>query len=247
MSRTLKQVALSIFTVALYTHLFGWKWALIITITIGWHEYSHILAARFMGLKTKGFTLIPFIGGISFVADRYRSYKEQAFVAIMGPIGGGLLGVVCAIVYSFTGWNFFGVSAYAMIIMNGFNLLPLSPILDGGQLLTAVSMSFNRTLGMYLYLGITIVGSVILFFMNPFIALVLTFFGALSSLALYKNWKHYQSGRTFLCTNDYLYPPKSLSKKEMAYVLVGWFLIVTVLVATFLVLHAQHIAIGALH
>ena len=46
-----------------YAILFSWKFALLLMIAVGWHESGHVWAMKKMGIKTKGFYFIPFVGG----------------------------------------------------------------------------------------------------------------------------------------------------------------------------------------
>lgn len=228
MSRTLKQLLFSIFTVVIYSIIFGWKIALLISITIGWHESSHLLAARHLKLKTGGFTLIPFFGGVSFVSERYKSYKQQIIVVLAGPIGGGILGLLVALVYAITGLSWLAVAASWMLFLNVANLIPLS-FCDGGQLLGAITHSINRTLGMVLNTISTLVAVVLLWFLNPVIAMMIIIFGGSSVITEITNWKNYRAGKTYLCTSSYLNPPKSLSNKEMITTLGIWITTIIIL------------------
>jgi Zn-dependent protease len=225
MSVRTKQICFAIFTFLVYaimipTHPWGLV-ALILVAGVGFHEYSHLWAAKRMGLATGGFYLVPFMGGVSFVTSSYKRYSQQAFVVIMGPVGGGLLALVCAGGYLLTGLPFLAGAAYWMCLLNLFNLLPLS-FLDGGQLMGTIAYSINKTLGMVLYCGSTAIACVVLWHFNPILAVMVIFFGGRSAIQEFQNWQHFQRKEYQLCTYGYLYPPKPLTGKDMFLTIGAW-------------------------
>lgn len=241
MSITMKQICFAIFTFLVYAFMVpptpNWLTALLLVVGVGFHEYSHLWAAKRIGLRTGGFYLIPFIGGVSFVTSKYYSYSQQAFVAIMGPVGGGLLAIVATALYLFTGLPFMAAAAYWMCFLNLFNLLPLS-FLDGGQLLGTITYSIDRTLGMVLNVISTAVAVVFIWFFNPMIAILILWFGGRSTYNDIINWKNYQYGNKHLCDHSYLYPPKKLSIKQIILVLVSWMMLTSLLTITMYFLKA---------
>ena len=65
------------------------------------HELGHYIAAKILNLKVVfgGFT--PF--GAYIVHENTESCKENAIIAISGPLFGGILGLIYYLVYFFTG------------------------------------------------------------------------------------------------------------------------------------------------
>jgi len=228
MSTKWKQIGFAIMTFAVYTALVNWKVALLLTVGIGFHELSHLWAAKRLGLATSGFYLVPFMGGVAFITDRYKSYGQQAFVVLMGPVGGGLLSLAAFAAWYLTGAPFLAAATYWLCFLNLFNLLPLS-FMDGGQLMGTISYSLNRTVGMVLNTASTIFAIVFLWKYNPVLSGLVVFFGGGAVLNEINNWKNYRDGKTYLCDDNYLNPPAALSKKEMAITIVGWALTALVL------------------
>jgi Zn-dependent protease len=172
-----KQVLSVVITFIIYSLLAGWQVSALLVIAIGFHECSHLLAAKILKLKTRGFYLLPFIGGISFVAERYKRLTQQAFVVLAGPVGGGVLAFFTFFLYIMTGIPFLGYSAYLMGALNLFNLLPLS-MMDGGQLMNTISYSINRKLGFRLQVISSVLAVILLaIFINPILALFIAFLG----------------------------------------------------------------------
>lgn len=220
-NQTLKQIASVILTFAVFAWITSWQVALLFCIGIGFHEYSHILAAKMFGLKTKGFYLIPFVGGVALIEGRYKHYKEQAVVALAGPLGGGLLATVTAGAHYITGYTFFADAAIWMSILNLFNLLPLS-FLDGGQVLGTITYSINRTLGMVCYIASTVIAIGILLYVAPMLVLFIGLFGGVSIWLELKNWNYLRKGMTWMVPDYYLNPPKSLSGGQIALTVIAW-------------------------
>jgi hypothetical protein len=227
--RTNKQIALTLFTLALYTFLLGWKIALVISFTISFHEYSHILAARYLKLKTGGFSLIPGVGGLALLLEQPKSQAQQATVSLAGPIGGGVLALIVFGIYCATGVPFWGATACWMLFVQLINLAPLTSVLDGGQVMNAITYSISRKLGLIMNIISMVVGLIFFLFWNVLIAFFLLFFGGTQLSREYQNWKHYKAGEQYLCSNNYLYPPRSLNKKEMALTIGTWIAAVIVL------------------
>jgi putative peptide zinc metalloprotease protein len=218
---TKKQIFFAILTFVVYTALVNWQVALMLMVGVGFHEYSHLWAARRMGLQTKGFFLVPFMGGVALVADRYRSYAQQAFVVLAGPVGGGLLAFVTAGIYYLTGWPFMAAAAAWMCVLNLFNLYPLS-FLDGGQLLDTISYSINRTLGVVLHIISALVAVVVLWFYNPVLAFMAALFGGASIYSEYKNLKALREGKSWLLSESWVNPPEKMPVSKVLLTAAGW-------------------------
>lgn len=203
-------------TFAVYTYLLNWKFAALLCLGIGWHEYCHILAAKYLGMETKGFYLIPFMGGVAFVGKSYKSFFQRVFVVIMGPVGGSLPGFGLAAAYVLTGQQHMWMAAAAewFMLVNLFNLLPLS-FLDGGQITESITYSINETLGLVcLTLG-TVLAAIILFKTNIFLFVMIIFLGAGQVMNAYKNYKNNRAGKTWKLTEGYMDPSRMLSTKQI--------------------------------
>lgn len=147
---------LAVVSVASYTYFFTWKFAIVIFVSILIHEYGHIWAMKRCGLKTKGIYFIPFIGAAAVTEESFKSRRDEAYIAIMGPIFGLILSIIVGIVYYGTKDTFFAATAGFMAMVNLFNLLPINP-LDGGRMMKSVTFSINSKVGIgFLLLGIIV-------------------------------------------------------------------------------------------
>lgn len=234
-SYTKKQIGFAAFTFIIYTLLVGWQAALLLIVGVGFHEYSHLWAAKRMGMQTKGFFLLPFMGGVALVEGKYQRLSQQAFVVLAGPMGGGLLALATAGVYAVTGIPFLAAAATWMCYLNLFNLLPLS-FMDGGQLMGTITYSINRTLGMVCLVISTAVAVVVLWFFNPFLTGLVLFIGGMSVIMELRNWHYFRTGRTYLCDDSYLNPPARLTTGQLVLTATGWAGTAAVLLAAYYLL-----------
>jgi Zn-dependent protease len=132
---------------ATYSLLFSWKFALAIMVQLFVHEYGHVHAMRRTGMKVRGMYFVPFLGALAVTDDAFSSRRQQAYVALNGPLWGSLLALVPAGLWVWTGDAGWAVVAAWWALINLFNLLPIAP-LDGGRVLQAFAHSYSSNLGM---------------------------------------------------------------------------------------------------
>ena len=121
------------------------------------HELGHCVAARRLGARVQGITLLP-IGGVAWMSGLPEKPAHEAWVAIAGPLVNvaiaGVLLPFLGLAALRTGWNSLPDSAAdlpaALLRANAvlvlFNLIPAFPM-DGGRLLRAalaLAMPFAR-------------------------------------------------------------------------------------------------------
>lgn len=156
----LTKVGLAAASLAGYAAIWNWKFGLLLMIAVGFHESGHVWAMKKMGIKTKGFYFLPFIGGAAIAEENYRTYGENAYIAIMGPVWGALMAWGAGALYWTTGNPMWAAAGAWMATLNLFNLLPITP-LDGGQLMRAIAFSIHKNLGvLFLALSLLFAGAV---------------------------------------------------------------------------------------
>lgn len=154
----LTKVGLAAASLAGYAAIWNWKFGLLLMIAVGFHESGHVWAMKKMGIKTKGFYFLPFIGGAAIAEEQYRTYGENSYIAIMGPVWGALMAWGVGALYWVTGNPMWAAAAGWMATLNLFNLLPITP-LDGGQLVRAIAFSIHKNLGvLFLALSLLLAG-----------------------------------------------------------------------------------------
>jgi len=135
-------------SVGLYSFMFTWQMGVALTVFIAWHEYGHLFAMKKCGLKTNGMYLIPGFGAVAIAAEKFRSGKNEAYIALLGPVFGiGFVAIAIA-TFLFTGQHLYIAIASMMTFINLFNLFPVNP-LDGGRVIKSLLYSFRESFGFY--------------------------------------------------------------------------------------------------
>lgn len=141
------KVALAGASIAAYSWLFSFQFALALLACLVFHEYGHIRAMKYFGMKTKGIYLIPFMGGLAMSDEKINTRWQDVVISIMGPTFGLLLSIAALLAYWLTGNVFFAGLATFNALLNLFNLLPILP-LDGGHILKSISFSMHSKVGL---------------------------------------------------------------------------------------------------
>jgi Zn-dependent protease len=144
-----------------YAAFYSWKFALLLMIAVGFHESGHVWAMKRMGIKTKGFYFLPFIGGAAIAEEQYKTYGENVYIAMMGPIWGAAMAWCTGALYWYTGNPLWAAAAAWMATLNLFNLLPITP-LDGGQVIRSIAFSIHKWAGVgFLAVSMALAGVVL--------------------------------------------------------------------------------------
>jgi Zn-dependent protease len=179
------KVALAGASVAAYSWLFSFEFALALIACLMFHEYGHIRAMKYFGMKTKGIYLIPFMGGLALSDDKINTRWQDMVISIMGPTFGLLMSLVCLLAYGLTQNPFFAGLASFNALLNLFNLLPILP-LDGGHILKSISFSSNSKTG----LAACILGAVLGVYVSYTLGLALLgFLLLIGSLEILFEWR----------------------------------------------------------
>jgi Zn-dependent protease len=134
-------------SLAAYAWLFSIQFAIALILCLVFHEYGHIRAMKYFGLKTKGIYLIPFVGGLAMSDDKINTRWQDVVISIMGPFFGLILSIACLVGYWVTDLEILAGLAVFNALLNLFNLLPVLP-LDGGHILKSIAFSINSKLGL---------------------------------------------------------------------------------------------------
>jgi len=126
-------------TLATYSYLFTWEFALAVMWAIGVHELGHVWAMRRTGMPTPGFYFIPLLGGAA-IGQRSKSEWQDVYITAMGPTWGLLSALPPALLYFATHTPFWAAVCGFIGLVNLFNLLPIYP-LDGGRLTNSLLAS----------------------------------------------------------------------------------------------------------
>ena len=168
-----------IISLATYSLVFGWRYALGLVSLLLVHELGHYVAACRRGLDVGLPTFIPFVGAWIELKEQPLDAETEAFVAIAGPMLGSLAAYLFYLFSSGEDSALWTALAHAGFMLNLFNLIPLSP-LDGGRIVSVVSPKLWL-------LGLPIL--IVVFFWRPSpILLVIAILAVPNLWTLYRNW-----------------------------------------------------------
>jgi len=172
-------------SLAAYSWLFSPVFAIALILCLVFHEYGHIKAMKYFGLKTKGIYLIPFMGGLALSDDKINTRWQDVVISIMGPFFGLILSIACLIGYWITDIEMLAGLAVFNALLNLFNLLPVLP-LDGGHILKSIAFSINSKIG----LVVCVLGAVLGIYLSYHYGLALLgFLLAIGSVEIFFEYK----------------------------------------------------------
>lgn len=126
---------------ALGALFWGPQFALFILVVVLIHELGHFLAMRAFGYRNVHLMALPLVGGVAMGYDANPSATRRAWMSLMGPLPGIIIGWLLLLATMFgplsahTVW----ISTLAMIFLfiNYLNVLPVPP-LDGAHVVTCL-------------------------------------------------------------------------------------------------------------
>ncbi len=172
-------------SLAAYSWLFSIEFAIALILCLVFHEYGHIKAMKYFGLKTKGIYLIPFVGGLALSDDKINTRWQDIVISIMGPFFGLILSLACLVGYWLTDIEILAGLAVFNALLNLFNMLPVLP-LDGGHVLKSIAFSINSKVG----LVACVIGAVLGVYLSYHFGLALLgFLLAIGSIEIFFEYK----------------------------------------------------------
>ncbi len=130
-------LVIALFFVALTAGFKGILFAFGLLVSIALHELGHSWVAIRKGCQVREIMLLP-IGGVAKMSHIPSRPKDEALIAVAGPLTGLILGLVfwqLARLGIFSGLLVY-LAFFNLIISCGFNLLPSFPM-DGGRIFRA--------------------------------------------------------------------------------------------------------------
>jgi Zn-dependent protease len=168
-------------SVAAYSLLWGWKFAVGFVLLLLVHEMGHVIQLRREGIPASAPLFIPFMGAVVGARSLGDDAAAEARVGLAGPVLGSLAAAALLPVYSATGDEFWRALAFTGFFLNLFNLLPVVP-LDGGRAMAAMSPWIWL-------LGLGVLAVLAFTFPNPIILIILL----LAVLETYRRYKQRKS------------------------------------------------------
>jgi Zn-dependent protease len=169
-------------SVAAYSLIWGWKFALGFVVLLFVHEMGHVIQLRREGVPASAPMFIPFMGALVWAKSLGGNALAEARVGLAGPVLGSLGAAACIPIADATGNEMFRALAFTGFFLNLFNLLPVVP-LDGGRAMAAMSPWMW-------YLGLFGIVLAVFLAPNPIIILI----AVLGGLETYRRHKALKQG-----------------------------------------------------
>ena len=207
-------------SVAAYTTIWGFWFALGFVVLLLIHESGHVIALRREGIRASAPMFIPFLGAVISARSLGDDALAEARVGLAGPLLGSLASGVCLLLWKLTGHTYWQALGFTGLFLNLFNLMPVVP-LDGGRAMAALS-PWMWVVGLAATIGLAVV------FPNPVILIIAVF----AALETYKRLRARHGGDAAL---DAYYRVPRRGRALVAITYLG------LIVALVLGMHATHL------
>lgn len=119
------------------------QWVLILVVVMIIHEAGHFIAMKIFRYRDVQLFFVPFLG--AFVSGRPDkvSQRQRTITLLAGPLPGIIIGIIFLLLFMSNNQMIYYRLSLMFILLNVFNLLPVSP-LDGGQLLENLFSGMSR-------------------------------------------------------------------------------------------------------
>ena len=164
-------------SVAAYSLLWGWQFAIGFVVLIFVHEMGHVVALRRHGIKASPPMFVPFLGAVIAARSLGDNALAEARVGLAGPIFGTAAAAVVAAIGLATHSDLLEALGYVGFLLNLFNLLPVPP-LDGGRAMAAMAPWMW-------FLGFGAIVALDFLEPNPILLIITAF----SAFEIYRRWE----------------------------------------------------------
>ena len=150
-------ISLSLFIAVDYWIFESWHAVLLLVSVIFIHEMGHFIAMKIFGYKNVNMTFVPFVG--AYVSGEVVNFSKwnKLVVLLAGPLPGIIIGMVIFYLYNGNVDPGYLKAAIPFLLLNVFNLLPISP-LDGGQFFETLFFNSNHMLQLvFLYISLIVI------------------------------------------------------------------------------------------
>ena len=164
-------------SIAAYSLIWGWKFAVGFVILLFVHEMGHVIQLRREGIEASAPLFIPFLGAVVWGRMLEGNALAEARVGLAGPVLGSIGAAVCWAVGAGIDSDFWRALAFIGFFLNLFNLAPVTP-LDGGRAVAALSPWMW-------FLGLFLVALLAFVYPSPIIFLILI----MGALDVHRRWR----------------------------------------------------------
>jgi Zn-dependent protease len=164
-------------SIAAYSLIWGWKFAVGFVILLFVHEMGHVIQLRREGIPASAPVFIPFMGAVVWGRILEGNALAEARVGLAGPVLGSIGAAICWAIGAGADSDLFRALAFVGFFLNLFNLAPVTP-LDGGRAAAAMSPWMW-------FAGLFVVALMAFLWPNPIIILILL----LGAFDVHRRWK----------------------------------------------------------
>ncbi len=167
----------------------NWKSILLLVGVLLIHESGHFIAMKLFGYKDVNMFFVPFIGAYVTGEAQTLSQRNRAIVLLAGPVPGIIVGWIAYLIIDtqHISYSLMNVPT-VFILLNAFNLLPVSPM-DGGQLVETLFASKSVRIQIAFYILSMIIGSIWIIYSKNWMFLLLVFLLIIRIQGLLRNEK----------------------------------------------------------
>lgn len=142
-------ISAALFAVAVSALFQSWDIALVITLSLGFHELGHILVIQAMGIDWEfGFSYMGAWTRTPLKARQAIGHFANSLIHLAGPLFNFLLSVVAILLYFLGGpisrHYFWAKLANFSVLLGLTNLLPIGALSDGGKFLNRMARSLKH-------------------------------------------------------------------------------------------------------
>ncbi|MFC1612417.1 metalloprotease [Patescibacteria group bacterium] len=173
----------------------SWPACLIACISLAIHEYAHALAMIKKKVSLKGVLFIPFFGGLAVGGGAFRSAEDECYIALAGPLVGFITAIPVYFLWKMTGVPYLLTATYLILLLNIFNLTPVSP-LDGGRVAKSILMSLkDKKLGFILWGVLIAVCLLYIYISKTTYSFMLVLIAVAAIWEISQEWRLYKHGQ----------------------------------------------------
>src|SRR5215204_5063559 len=193
-------------SVAAYSIIWGWKFAVGFVALLFIHEMGHVIQMKREGVTVSGMLFIPFLGAAVGARSMGGNALAEARIGLAGPVLGTLATAALIPVADARDSDFLHALAFTGFFLNLFNLVPVVP-LDGGRAMAAMAPS------MWL-VGFAAMLAFFILFPNPILVLILLLGGM-------ETWRRWRTRKQGMEGNEAYYRVKPAHRLAVAVVYVA--------------------------
>ncbi|MEJ7589170.1 MAG: site-2 protease family protein [Ferruginibacter sp.] len=150
-------ISLALFIAVDYLIFKSWSAVFLLVTVIFLHECGHFIAMKIFGYKGINMTFVPFMGAYVSGEATHFSKSKKIIMLLAGPVPGIIIGMLLFFIYQHNLNEYYYLAALAFLLLNVFNLLPVSP-LDGGQVIETLFFSGNEIIQIgFLYFSLIVI------------------------------------------------------------------------------------------